>query len=377
MTYSDTEPLLGIGPRVRKSPFFEATLRAGVKAFSIYNHMYLPLYFTDWETEYWSLINDVTLWDVGVQRQVELRGPDAFRLVQRLTPRNLSKFAIGQGKYVLIVNDEGGILNDPVLLRLADDCFWLSIADRDILLWVRGIAVAAGLDVKVTEPDASPLALQGPKADAVMRDLFGEWPAALRYFWFRETELDGIPLLVARSGWSKQGGFELYLLDRNSGSALWERMMEAGKPYNIAPGAPSSVERIESGLLSYGSDMDDTTNPFEVGLGKIVDLDQPVEFIGKRALQRIQSEGVKRKHVGLEIDGDRLPGNEQHWPLSVNGEPAGVVTSTIFSLRLQKNIALALVPIEHGATGTSLMVQTSAGERKATVTSLPHIPPRM
>ncbi len=376
MTYSDTELLIGIGPRVRKSPFFEATVRAGVKAFSVYIRMYLPLYYADWETDYWSLIYDVSLWDVGVQRQVELRGPDAYRLVQRLTPRNLSNFAIGQGKYVLITNDEGGILNDPVLQRLADDRFWLSIADRDILLWVRGIAVAEGLDVMVTEPDASPLALQGPKAGEVMGDLFGDWPAELRYFWFRVAELDGIPLLVARSGWSKQGGFELYLLDRSCGSILWERMIEAGKPYNIAPGTPSSIESIESGLLSYGSDMDDTTNPFELGLGKLVDLDQPVDFIGKQALQRIQSEGVKRKHVGIEIGGERLPGNEQHWPLSVNGETAGVVTSAIFSMRLEKNIALALVPIEHSAAGTALMVQTSAGERTATVTTLPNIPPR-
>ena len=203
MTYSDTEPVTAFGPRVRKSPFFEASQCAGAKAFSVYNHMYMPLYYADPVTDYWSLINDVSLWDVACERQVELRGRDAFRLAQRLMPRNLSKFAIGQGKYVPIVNDEGGLLNDPVLLRLADDRFWLSLADRDILLWARGIAVAEGLDVMVTEPDASPLAVQGPKAGVLMRDLFGDWPGKLRYFWFRETELDGIPLLVARSGWSK------------------------------------------------------------------------------------------------------------------------------------------------------------------------------
>ena len=376
MQHNDTAPLIAISPRVRKSPFFEATRRYGCKAYSTYNHMYMPVYYDDPVAEYWRLVNDVTVWDVACERQVEITGPDAFRFVQRLTPRNLTRFAVGQCKYVSITAEDGGILNDPVLLRLGENHFWLSLADSDVLLWARGIAVNAGMDVTITEPDASPLALQGPRATAVMVDLIGDWVKELRYFWFRETDLNGIPLVVARSGWSKQSGFELYLRDGKYGDELWDRVMEAGRRYEITPGAPSAIERIESGLLSYGSDMTEENNPFEIGLGKYVDLDQEADFIGKDALRRIKAEGIKQKLVGMEIHGEQLPLNEQRWPLQHNGEPCGVVTSSTYSPRLKKNIALAIVSIAKAELGTNLTVETPWGPAEATVGRLPFIEPR-
>ncbi|MEE9324814.1 MAG: dimethylsulfoniopropionate demethylase [Dehalococcoidia bacterium] len=376
MQHNYTAPLIAIGPRVRKSPFFEATRRYGCKAYSIYNHMYMPLYYDDPVAEYWRLVNDVTVWDVACERQVEITGPDTFRFVQRLTPRNLTRCAVGQCKYVPITAEDGGMLNDPVLLRLGENHFWLSLADSDVLLWARGIAVNAGMNVTITEPDASPLALQGPRATAVMVDLIGDWVKELRYFWFRETDLNGIPLVVARSGWSKQSGFELYLRDGKYGDELWERVMEAGRRHEITPGAPSAIERIESGLLSYGSDMTEENNPFEIGLGKYVDLDQEADFIGKDALRRIKAEGIKQKLVGMEIHGEQLPLNEQRWPLQHNGEPCGVITSSTYSPRLKKNIALAIVSIAKAKLGTNLTVETPWGPAEATVGRLPFIEPR-
>ncbi len=367
-------PRLGIAPRTRKSPYYNATLRWGAKAFTVYNHMLMPLWYESPEADYWKLVTGVTLWDVACERQVAIQGPDAFTLVRRLTPRNLSRMQVGRCKYVPIVAEDGGIINDPVLLRLAEDHFWLSLADSDVLLWARGVAVTQGLDVRIWEPDVSPLAIQGPLADEVAAALFGDWVRELRFFWFRETELDGIPLLVARSGWSKQGGFELYLRDGAQGERLWERVMEAGRPWQIAPAAPNLMERIEGGLLSYGNDMTLENNPFEVGLDRYCDLDQEVDFIGKQALRRIRDQGVQRKLVGLFIEGERIPGNEEWWPIQDGeGKPAGRVTSATYSPRLERNIALAQVAIHLTAPGTPLTVQTPWGPRAATVTTVPFI----
>lgn len=240
--------IIGVTPRVRKSPFFDSALAAGAKGVTVYNHMLMPTYYESPEADYWQLMTNVTIWDVGCERQVEITGPDAFTLAQLLTPRNLSKCQIGQCKYVPIVDDNGGMLNDSVLLRLGEQHFWLSLADSDILLWAKGLALGYGLNVQVTEPDVSPLAIQGPNAEAVTAALLGDWVKAVRFFHCKETNLDGIPLVVARSGWSKQGGFELYLRDGRYGAELWDRVMAAGAAWQIAPAAPSSFERIESGL---------------------------------------------------------------------------------------------------------------------------------
>ena len=364
-------PFKIIGPRVRKSPFFESTRKYGCKAYTVYNHMYMPLYYEDPVSDYWNLLEHVTVWDVACQRQMEITGPDAFRLSQYLTPRNLSKCEIGQCMYTPIVDENGCMLNDPVLIRLAENHFWFSLADSDILLWAKGIAHNMNLQVSISEPFVSPLAVQGPKAEVVMVDLFGDWIEQLRFFRSRETELNGIPLIVARTGWSKQDGFELYLRESRHGGELWEQIMAAGKPYNITPGAPSTIERIESGLLSYGADMDMTNNPFEIGLDKYVDLDQEADFIGKDALIKIRKEGVKQKLVGLELFTEPMMRNENRWTVIKDNKNCGSVRSATYSPRLKKNIALAMVSIEFADDGNKLNVETSSQFVEAEVVQVP------
>ncbi|MGL4404677.1 MAG: glycine cleavage system protein T, partial [Notoacmeibacter sp.] len=256
--------------RLRPSPFFASTVAEGVKSFTTYNNMLMPTGFGKGEEEYWRIINGVSMWDVAVERQVQLKGSDAARLAQILCTRDMSKCVVGQGKYVAICNHAGTLINDPIVLKLADDLFWLSIADSNILFWARAIAAERGLNVEITEPDVSPLAVQGPKAEDVVASIFGDWVRALKYFWFKETSVNGIPVAVARSGWSKQGGFEIYLMDGSRGTELWNIVKEAGKAWDIGPGNPNSHERIESGLVSYGGDTDDFTNPYEVRMGKYV-----------------------------------------------------------------------------------------------------------
>ena len=359
--------------RIRKSPYFEATERYGCRAYTTYNNMYLPLVYQDLVSDYWHLKKGVTLWDVGCQRQVEITGPDAFKFLQRLTPRNLTSFKIGQCKYVVLTTEDGGILNDPVALRLGENHFWLSVADRDILLWAKALAIGFQMQITIREPDVSPLAVQGPKSFDVVADLFGDWVRTLRYYWFQETELNGITLVLARSGWSKQGGYELYLRDGSFGDQLWEIVMEAGRPHNIKPATPCWIERIESGLLNYWDDMDENTNPYEVGLGKFVDLDQEVDFIGKEALKGIRAAGIKRKLVGLEIHSEPLSGQAEPWSIECNGLTVGAITSAVYSPDLDKNIALAMVSIGYADARTELMVNMGQEKAGATVTPLPFI----
>ncbi|UCC53789.1 MAG: dimethylsulfoniopropionate demethylase [Anaerolineaceae bacterium] len=359
--------------RIRKSPYFEATERYGCRAYTTYNNMYLPLVYQDLVSDYWHLKKGVTLWDVGCQRQVEITGPDAFKFLQRLTPRNLTSFKIGQCKYVVLTTEDGGILNDPVALRLGENHFWLSVADRDILLWAKALAIGFQMQITIREPDVSPLAVQGPKSFDVVADLFGDWVRTLRYYWFQETELNGIPFVLARSGWSKQGGYELYLRDGSFGDQLWEIVMEAGRPHNIKPATPCWIERIESGLLNYWDDMDENTNPYEVGLGKFVDLDQEVDFIGKEALKGIRAAGIKRKLVGLEIHSEPFSGQAEPWSIECKGLPVGAITSAVYSPDLDKNIALAMVSIGYADARTELVVNMGQEKAGATVTPLPFI----
>ena len=367
----------GFGTQIRKSPYFDATVRWGAKAFSVYNHMYIPRDFGDPEQNFWNLVSAAILCDVAVERQVEITGPDAAKFIQMLTPRDLSSMSVGQCRYILITNSEGGILNDPILLRLAENHFWISLADSDILLWAQGVAVHSGLDVKIIEPDVSPLQLQGPKSGEIMRELFGESILELKYYWLREVELDGIPLVVSRTGWSSELGYELYLRDGSQGDALWERIMAVGQSFDLKPGHTSSIRRIEGGMLSYHADADIHTNPYELGLDRLVNLDMKAEFIGKAALRRIKDEGVNRKQVGLIIDCDPFAGpNTTFLTINKGGDAIGKVTSAVYSPRLQHNIALAMVDIAYDVIGTEVEVVTVSGPVRATVTERPFFDPK-
>lgn len=367
---------LGIGSNIRKSPYFDATVADGVQSFSVYNHMYLPGHFGDPQGEYERLIHGVAMWDVGAQRQVELLGPDAAQLVQYLCTRDATTSAVGQGRYVPICNHDGILINDPVLLKLSGEQFWLSIADSDIELCAGVIAAERGLDVRVCEPDVSPLAVQGPQAAALIAQLFGEWIHELKYFWFRETSLQGIPLVLARSGWSKQGGFELYLRDGTCGRELWDIVKAAGAAFNIGPGAPNDVERLESGLLSYGADARAQThpaNPFELGLGKLVDLDGADDFIGKQALLRIRAGGVKRRLTGFTIQGDPVPASQHPVPLLQNDIEVGSIGEMAYSSRLEKNIGIGLISNAIPDDVDNLNVSIGNELRSATINALPFI----
>lgn len=367
----------GFGTQIRKSPYFDATVRWGAQDFSVYNHMYIPRDFGDPEQNFWNLVNDAILCDVAVERQVEITGPDAADFVQLLTSRDLSKMSVGQCKYILITNAAGGLINDPVLLRLAQNHFWISLADSDVLLWAQGVAVHSGFDVSISEPDVSPLQLQGPKSGLIMEALFGAEIHDLKYYWLREVSLDGIPLIVSRTGWSSELGYELYLRDSAKGDELWERIMADGEPLGLKPGHTSSIRRIEGAMLSYHADANINTNPFELGLDRLVNLDIDADFIGKRALRQIHEVGVNRRQVGLEISGDPLSGpNTSFWSVTHGGADVGTVTSAVYSPRLDKNIALAILSVGSTDLDTAVEVAMATGSRQATVVERPFFDPK-
>jgi aminomethyltransferase len=367
----------GFGTQIRKSPYFDSTVKWGATGFSVYNHMYIPRDFGNPEQNFWNLIEKAILCDVAVERQVEITGPDAYKFIQLLTPRDLSKLAVGQCKYVLITNNDGGILNDPVLLRLAENHFWLSLADSDVLLWAQGVAVNSGLNVQIKEPDVSPLQLQGPTSGEIMVKLFGEDIKSLKYYWLKEYNLDAIPLIISRTGWSSELGYEIYLRDGSKGNELYEKIMAAGEEYGIKPGHTSSIRRIEGGMLSYHADADIDTNPFELGLDRLISLDSDIDFVGKKALKKIKQDGIKRKQIGLEIDCKPLTGpNTTFWPLKINDQKVGKITSAVYSPRLKKNIALAMIEINHSEIGTELKTETNGGNFNCKIVEKPFYDPK-
>jgi glycine cleavage system aminomethyltransferase T len=366
--------LIQRGARLRRSPFFDATLKAGCKAYTVYNHMFLPSRYDDYVKEYWHLLRHVAIWDVAVERNVEISGPDGFDFMQLLTPRDMRRCKVGQGKYVLITDDRGGIINDPVLLRLAENTFWLALADSDVLLWAKGLAVHSGLDVRVREAEAYPMQVQGPKSRDVMADLLGDVVVGLKYYHFVKTDLDGIPVIVTRTGWTGEVGYEIYLLDASRGSDLWNKVMRAGRKYNIRPTGPSDIRRIEGGFLNYGADMTLDDTPYHVGLDRLVDLSKD-EFVGKAALERLHDSGVERKLVGVEISGTPIEFNVTKWPVLERDLVIGRVTSAIYSPRLKKNIGYAMVPIDRSSEGTELAIRHPSRKRTGTVTKMPFLDP--
>tara|TARA_R110000751_G_scaffold234229_9_gene335873 strand:+ start:182750 stop:183907 length:1158 start_codon:yes stop_codon:yes gene_type:complete len=365
------------GTQVRKSPYSDAALRWGAKGFSVYNHMYIPRDFGDPVQNFWNLVNEAILCDVAVERQVEITGPDAAKFTQYMSCRDLSKMQVGQCKYVLITDQNGGIINDPILLKLGANHFWLSIADSDVLLWAKGLAVNCAMDVHITEPDVSPLQLQGPKSRDVLRAAFGDAPTELKYYRFMEHDWDGIPLVISRTGWSSELGYEIFLRDGSAGDQLWEHLMAVGQPLGLKPGHTSSIRRIEAGMLSYHADMTLENNPFEFRLDRLVDLEMAADFVSKAALNRIKEQGVSRYFVGLRISGAPLIGsNDTHWPVFDDGHKVGFVTSSVHSPRLRQNIALAMVAAQVSAIGTQLEVELASGRRTCEVVPTPFFDPQ-
>ncbi len=353
--------------RLRRTPFSEGVEDAGAKAFTVYNRMLLPTVFESVEADYRHLKSHVQVWDVSCERQVELRGPDATRLMQMLTPRDLRGMLPGQCYYVPIVDETGGMLNDPVAVKLSDDRWWISIADSDLLLWVKGIANGYRLDVLVDEPDVSPLAVQGPKSDELMSRVFGDRVKDIRFFKFDMFEFQGRDLAVARSGYSKQGGFEIYVEGTDIGMPLWNALFEAGKDLNVRAGCPNLIERIEGGLLSYGNDMTDDNTPHECGLGKFCNTHTAIGCIGRDALLRVAKEGPVQQIRPIAIDGDPVPACDRPWPVFASGKRVGQVTSSAWSPDFSTNVSIGMLRLSHWDAGTEVEVETPTGMRKAVV----------
>ena len=378
------DPQVMLYTRLRKSPYFWKSREHGVAMYSVYNHTYHPRHYGDPVAEYWALLEGVTLWDVGVERQIEISGPDAFNFTNMLVPRDLHQCAVGQCKYVFITAPDGGIINDPVLLRVEEDRFWLSLADSDVGLWALALAHAGGWNVNVREVDVAPIQIQGPKSKDVMLDLFGESILDVPYYYLRHYTLDGMEVVVSRTGYTAELGYEIYLTNavRDAGK-LWDAVWQAGQPHGLRPIGPSHIRRIEAGMLAYGCDITLDTNPMEVGYDYrwMVDLDQEADFVGKDALRRVRDEGISRLMVGLEIDGAPLGSYNDGsmidtFPVhTAAGTNAGLVTSACWSPRLERNIGLAMVPIGDSATGTDVTVETPSGSRAARVVDKPFIDP--
>jgi aminomethyltransferase len=374
----DKSATLYFGPWYRKSPFFEATRRAGCTAYDIYNHMYLPGYFDDPETEYWVLNDGVTMWDVGVERTVEVSGADADRLIDMITCRDLTTCQVKQGKYMLVIAPDGSIVNDPVLLHVAPNRWWMQLADSDAGLYALGVAATSGLEVQVSLPDVHPMQVQGPLSAKTLEKLVGSAIYDIKYYWVEEFEIDGIPVLISRTGWTAIPGFEVNLLDGTRGDDLWNAVAAAGEEFGIRPIAPCEARRIEGGIFNYGSDFGLGDSPYHVmGLERLVE-EQPQDYIGKAALDAIRTKGVDRKLVGIEIEGDELRAEmSEYWPVSSSGTRVGHMTDAVWSPGLKKNIGYVWVPIDLASPGNTLEIETEHGEQLVGRTAaIPFVDPR-
>jgi aminomethyltransferase len=366
------------GARNRRTPYYEATQKYGPLGFTVYNHMYFPIRFDTFEREFDALLNDVTLWDVSVERCLQISGPDGFRFAQLMTPRDLSACAVGQAKYVLVVDSDGGIINDPVLTRMDDNTFWFALASSDALLWARGLKNAyPDLDVSIEEADVAPLQVQGPRSKDLMVDLLGEGILDLRYYWWTHAEIAGAPVVVTRTGWTSEVGYEVYLTDTSKGTEVYEAIMKAGEAYNIKPTGPSDIRRIEGAIFNWGADMTYENNPLELGFERLIAWDLSEDAcLSIGALKRIRDEGVSRRINGVEIDGEPFPAlNNVKWPVTIDGARVGKVTSAIFSPRLGRNIGYAWLPADQSAEGRTVTVESEWGTRTATVVPMPFVDP--
>ncbi len=362
-----TAPILSISRRTRETPFTSMNRDAAVKGYTVYNHMLLPTVFESIEADYHHLKRHVQLWDVACERQIEIRGPDAARLMQMLTPRDLRGMTPGQCYYVPIVDETGGMMNDPVALKFSDDRFYISIADSDLLFWAKGLAYGFRLDVDVNEPDVFPLAVQGPQADDLMARVFGDQVRAIKFFRFSMLSFEGHEMPVARSGYSKQGGFEIYVTGAEIAGPLWARLMQAGEDLQVRAGCPNLIERIEGRLLSYGNDMTRENTPHECGLGRFCDTQTAIGCVGRDALLRVASEGPVRQIRNFSIDGDAAPPCTALWPVFADGERVGRISSAVWSPDFKTNVSIGMIRMTHWKDGTRVEVETPDGMRTATV----------
>ena len=362
----------GLNPRIKKSPFFEKAVEYGATEFHPYNGMWMPVGYDSPVNEYWNVVERASLWDVGVQKCVEIAGPDAEAFMQLLTPRDITTIEPGRCAYVFLTNQDGGVLNDPVMLRIAEDRFWLSTADSDMYLWAKGVSAFSGHEVEVATPHVYPMQLQGPRSAEIMVDVFGEEILDLRYYWWMRSSVDGIDVVISRTGYSSELGYEVYLLGEARGGELWEILMTAGKPYGVSPGSPNRIRRIEGGVLDYASDITPDENPLELGLDRLIAWD--TDFLGKAALEKVRDEGVRRRLIGLFLDGPALQKNNEHrWPVTSASTKVGFVTNAVHSPRLDRNIAFAMIDVPFDANDTVLTVETVEGARSAERTTLPFI----
>ena len=371
---------LNMSRRIRRTPYTNKVEKLGVSDFTVVNHMLLPKGFRKTiEEDYWHLNKDVQLWDVSCQRQVQIQGKDAFKLVQKLTPRPLKNMETGKCFYMPMVDEDGGMINDPVLLKLDDDMFWISIADSDILLWASGIALGLGLDVKIKEPDVYPLAVQGPKSEDLLASVFGEDIRKLKFFNFRVFDFMGTKQIIARSGYSNQDGFEIYFKSFNKyfdsvdiGEKLWDKIWKTGQKFNISPGCPNLIDRIEGGLMSYGNDFTKENNPFECNLQKYCNFSDH-DFIGKEALKKIKKKKIKQKMCGVIFEGKPYkPNGKLLKVLSPKKEIIGRITSGIFSPKYKKNIGLSMILKDYWRENQKIIVETFNGKLvSGVITTLP------
>ncbi|MFZ9034938.1 MAG: glycine cleavage T C-terminal barrel domain-containing protein [Francisellaceae bacterium] len=354
-----------LSTRIRKSPFWHLSVEAGCNTATVYNNIYHPRSYTPEQegglmAEYEALTKDVTMWNVAVERQIQVKGKEALEFVNKVVTRDMKKLCpVGQARYVILCDEAGGIINDPVLLRVAEDEFWFSISDSDVLFWLKGLNNGWQYDVKIQEIDVCPVQIQGPKSVKLMKKLFGDQIDNIKYYGLWEAKLGDLDVVISRSGFSAEVGYEIYLKNATyDAEKLWYAVLEAGEEFNLRVIAPGHIRRIEAGILSYRQDMDIETNPFECGLGWQIDLNKAEDYVGKAALAKIKAEGVTRKLVGLKIE-TTTPitwYNPDFW-LVFDGnheKQVGYITSAFYSPKLGQNIALAMVPIEYSQIGTKL-----------------------
>ncbi len=360
-----------ISTRVRKSPYWHLSHKAGCWRATVYNRVYHPRGYVRPEdggamVEYSAIVNHVTMWNVAVERQIQVIGPDAEKFVNYVITRDATRIEPMHAKYVILCNQQGGVLNDPVLLRLSDDEFWFSLADSDIMLWLQGVNADNRYNVKISEIDVSPLQIQGPKSLALMTDLIGQEINHIPYYGLLEGQIAGRDVVVSQSGFSGENGYEIYLRDATLyAEDLWNTILDIGKKHSLMVIAPAHHRRIAAGILSWGQDMDFETLPFQCNLGYQVPRNKKTEYVGKEALENVRKqmeEGntpFKTTLVGMEFGGKQIDDYApDFWLISGHegGDPIGYVTSPWYSPELETNIAMGYVPCGMHSVGTKLQI---------------------